>query len=320
MKVRDILKLLISLIIISGIIYYLYSQGYFATFNQMQVQDWAILAGLTLILYLLSGLQMAFMVQFTTKRKISISDLLFMPMSMGLFSYFIPTNGGFFYAVYFLRKKYEVASAEGFSIGVVSIYISFIIAGIALLAASLALGIIKVYLIIIAVLMILSPWLIYLGNMLIQKIPMKSESLAGRTKNYLNRVISQSNAMMLHPRVVWVNLLITVATLLVFFFLYYYLNTALNLKMTLLSIIALIAMMRISGLIRVLPGNLGLEELFTAGIFGMIGQDPSIGLVFSVSLRLCAFIIMIPGGVLHTTFNSQYFSFKDLKALSRKAK
>lgn len=320
MKIKDVIKLLVSLLVISGIIYYLYARDYFATFDQMRWVDWLVLTGLTLLLYFLSGLQMAFMVNFISKRRLSMADVLFMPMSMGLFSYFIPTNGGFFYAVYYLKKKYDVASTEGFSIGVVSIYISFIIAGIALLATSLALGIIHVYLIVLSLLMILSPFLIYLLNLLIQKIPMKATSLAGRTKAYLDRVITQSNTLMLQKRVLLFNLLITVATLLIFFLLYYYLNAALNLQMTLLSIIAIIAMMRISGLIRILPGNLGLEELFTAGIFGIIGKDPSIGLVFSVSLRLCAFMIMIPGGVLHTAFNTEYFSFKDVKGLWRKPK
>jgi hypothetical protein len=46
-----------------------------------------------------------------------------------------------------------------------------------------------------------------------------------------------------------------------------------------------------------------------------------LGLVFSVFFRLCALIIMIPAGVTHTIFNSQYFSFKDVKRiLARKKK
>jgi uncharacterized protein (TIRG00374 family) len=315
MKIKDILKLALSLLIISGIVWYLYSGDYFASFDKIGLADWAILIGLTLCLYLLSGLQMLFLVKFVSGKRITTADVLFMPMSMSMFSYFIPTNGGFFYAVYFLRKKYQVESAQGFSVGVVSIYISFIIAGVALLVASLMLGIFKWYLVILAVLLMLSPVLIHFMNQLIQRIPAKEGRLTDRIKKYLDRIISHANAMMRNRRIVIINVLITLASLLVFFLLYYRLNASLQMGLPLLSIIAMIAMMRISSLIRLLPGNLGLEELFTAAIFGIIGHDPNAGLVFSVFLRLCAVLIMIPVGVFHTAFNSNYFSFSDLKAI-----
>jgi|GEM_PF-1089741 len=318
MKLKDIVKLCISLIIISGIVYYLYVGHYFDDFEKISLTDWAILTGLTLVLYFFSGLQMLFLVKFVSGKKITLADVLFMPMSMSLFSYFIPTNGGIFYAVYYLRKKYQVDSSQGFSVGVVSIYISFVIAGMALLAVSLLAGILNKYLLLLSVVLMLSPILIYYANLLIQLVPVKQGNFFDRTKKYLDRVITHSNAMMRNKQVVLVNVLITLGSLLVFFFLYYWLNDALQIGLPLLSIVALIAMMRISGLIRFLPGNLGLDELLTAGIFGIIGHDPNAGLVFSIYLRLCSILIMIPAGVLHTAFNSDFFSLKDLRALLRK--
>jgi uncharacterized membrane protein YbhN (UPF0104 family) len=318
MKIKDFIRLTISLVIIACIIFYLYTNNYFDIIYKIQLADWFILIGLTLCGYLLSGVQMYYLVRFVNGKGISIADLFFMPMSMNLFGYFIPTNGGFLYAVYFLKKKYQVETSRGFSVGVFSIYISFIISGLALLIAVLYLHFYSIYFIILSALMILSPLLVYYMNMLIQKIPTRKESFPDKVKTYFNSVVLHSNKMIANKKIMAINMILTLISLVVLFLMYYRLNQVLMINMPLLSVIALIVMMRISGLIRLLPGNLGLEELFTAGLFGIIGNDPSIGLVFSVFLRFCAVVIMIPAGVTHTTFNSKYFNLKDLKKILRR--
>jgi uncharacterized protein (TIRG00374 family) len=320
MKLRDLLKLLISLMIIAAILGYLWRGDYFKVAKDISIPDWLLLCGLTFGLYLLSGIQMLNLTAKVSGRKLHLSDVLFMPMSMSLFSYFIPTNGGFFYAVYFLKKKYDVDSAKGFSVGVVSVYISFILSGMALFITSLVLGILHWYLFLLSILLMLSPVLIFVADLFLQRIPAKQGSRFEGIKSWFHRIITHSNTMMMDAKLVLINIAITFGTLLIFFLLYYRLNVALNLGLPLISLIALMAMMRISGLIRLLPGNLGLEELFTAAIFGIIGHDPAAGLVFSVFMRICSLIIMIPAGVLHTAFNSKYFSYKDFKAILKSGK
>lgn len=315
MKIKDIIKLIISLIIISAILYYLFSRHYFDVAGQISLTNWAILTGLTLLSYLASGLQMYFLIKHVSGTGLRLTDVLFMPMSMSLFSYFIPTNGGFLYSMYFMKKKYRIETSHSFSVGVASIYLSFILSGLALLITGIVLGNTEYYIIIISLLLILSPVLVYYFNKLVQKIPLKSGSLAERVKCYLDSVVLNSHRLMVSRRLILINAGLTLLALIILFLIYFWINKTLKMELPLLSIIALIATMRVSGLIRLLPGNLGLEELFTAGLFGIVGQNPALGLVFSVFFRFCTFVIMIPAGVIHTAFNVQYFSFKDVRKL-----
>jgi len=241
-----------------------------------------------------------------------------MPMSMNLFSYFIPTNGGIIYAIYFLKKKYNVDTRQGFSVGVVTIYISFIVSGLATLIALLVFRLTMAWLVVLALVMIFSPLLVYLGDRMLGLIPFPRGGFLNRVQVYLHEVIQQSLQMLRNLKITLINGALTVLALLLIFGVYYLLNEALDTRMTVLALIAIITMQRISVLIRLLPGNLGLEELMTAALFGIIGQDPSIGLLYSVFMRFCTFIWTLPIGVLHTTFNASFFSVKDLRVLLKK--
>lgn len=310
-----IIKIIISVVITGGIVYYLYRNGYFLTFSQAGGSDWAVLLLLTLASYFVSGWQLWYLVRFISSKSIHWTDILFMPMSMSLFGYIIPANGGFLYSVYFLKKKNAVDTTNGFSVAVVTLYLSFIVSGLAFLIASWVTQILEWHLLLIALALVLSPLLVTGGNMMLALLPLKAGSRAERARKYLDSVIRQSNSMLLNRQVVLMNFLFTLVSLFLFFMMYFWINKSLGLGLSMVSLLALLALMRISSLIRILPGNLGLEELFTAGLFGLIGHDPSVGLVFSVFLRFCSVIIMIPFGISHTAFNTKYFSMKDLRHL-----
>lgn len=318
MKTRDLIKLLISLLIISTIVAFLATRGYFSILQKMDFTHWLWILVLSLATFLVNGVQEFTLVRHISGTRLRTGDVLFMPMSMNLFSYFIPTNGGIIYAIYFLKKKYKVDTRQGFSVGVVTIYISFIISGLATLIALFFFGSLMLWLVLLALMMIFSPLLVYLGDVVLQLIPFRKGSLFNKAQVYLHEVIRQSLQMLRNLKITLINAALTVFALLIIFGIYYLLNDALDTHMTLLSLIAIITMQRISVLIRLLPGNLGLEELMTAALFGIIGQDPSIGLLYSVFMRFCTFVWTLPVGVLHTMFNASYFSVNDVKALLRK--
>jgi uncharacterized membrane protein YbhN (UPF0104 family) len=320
MKIRDIIKLSVSLLIIIGILYYLYIKGYFEMFSQVTFKHLIILIGLTLLSYFLSGIQLFLLIKHRTGLKIKTADILLLPLSMSLSSYVIPTNGGLLFSVFFLKKKYGIETTKGFSIGVFTIYISLILVGLFGLVSSLVFGKIYIYLLLVSVVLIISPLLVYGFNLLIQKTRPRKGSLFDRSKNYLNSVVLYSNELIVNRKMILLNTVITILAMALLYLMYYMVNVAFTLNLPITSIIVLMIMMRISTLVRLLPGNLGLEELFTAGIFALIGKDPSIGLVFSLFFRMCTFVVVIPLGILHTAFNSKHFRLKDLRKSGKNKK
>lgn len=129
-KFKNGIKFIISFILIFFLLYFLNQKGCFLVIKKISFFDITFLTLLTLLSYFINGFQIYYLVKTQNNISISLIDTLMLPLSMSLFSYIIPANGGLLYSVYFLKKKYNISSSKGFSIGIVSIYISFIITGI----------------------------------------------------------------------------------------------------------------------------------------------------------------------------------------------
>src|SRR4030042_966706 len=103
---NDVNRLIIALLLIVLIIWFLYRKDYFAVLEKVSFSDVIILTFFTLLTYFTAGFQIYYLVKKQNKMSISLADTLLLPVSMSLFSYIIPANGGLLYSVFFLKKKY----------------------------------------------------------------------------------------------------------------------------------------------------------------------------------------------------------------------
>jgi uncharacterized membrane protein YbhN (UPF0104 family) len=297
------------------IVLYLYKKGSFSILQNCSLFDLCVLILLTFLGYFIGGYQLNYLLKVQNKVSLSSSDITLLPLSMSLFAYIIPTNGGLLYSVFFLKKKYAIDSSQGFSIGVFTVYTSFIITGIIGLIVCIILNTIISILTGFSILLIFSPFIIILLNRYFQKINFKQDSWFQKVQIYINRIIVSSKDLIRNRKALLINITINLAFIIVLFLLYSWLNRILQINISLSSLVLLILLLRISSLVRVLPGNLGVEELLTAGIFSLIGKDPAVGLMFSLFLRLSAFVLVIPLGIFHTVFNLKYFSLTEFRSL-----
>ena len=315
MRIKDSIKILVSLSLIIIILIYLYKEGIFNVVRQCDLFDFGILVLLTFSGYIVAGYQLFFLVKVQNEVSLKLSDLVLLPFSMSLFAYIIPANGGLLYSVFFLGKKYHVDSSKGFSIGIFSIYTSFIITGIIGLVVSVILGKIISWLMIVSLVCILSPWVVILCNRLYQRISFKKDSFLHRLQNYVNKVIVSSNDLIINKTTLFITIIINLLLILLLYSSYYWLTLIFGITISPVSLVFLMLLLRISSLIRILPGNLGIEELFAAGIFGLIGKDPAMGLLFALFIRLSAIVLFAPLGIFHTVFNLRYFTKGDFRSL-----
>jgi len=316
---KDTIKLLIGLILIVLIIFFLYKRKYFTVIEKVSVLDFTILTSLTLLSYFAAGFQIYYLVKKQNNISISFADTLFLPISMSLFSYVIPTNGGLFYSVFFLKKKYDIDTTKSFSIGIFSVYISFIITGIFGIASCIYLGNHNFWILSISFLLIFLSLIINVLNRFFQKFCFEKTSVIGRIILYLNRIVIHSNNLIMNKVNFMVNIIINVIYLVLSLISYQLLNVVLEINLPLTSIFVIILITRVSSLIRLLPGNLGLDELYTGGIFKIIGKDPGVGVVFSLIIRFTTLVVFIPLGILHTFFNFRFLKLSDLISLRKRA-
>jgi uncharacterized protein (TIRG00374 family) len=313
---KSSLKTIISILLIVIIFYFLNNSGYLEPILEIKKSVFLSLLALALLSFFISGFQMGFMLKEQEKISITTLDKLLLPISMSLFGYIIPTNGSMIYSIYFLKKKYNIDSSKGLSIGLASIYISFIVSGV--FGVFLFIFAEKNVLILTSSLgLIFTPKIASLANKLQMKISLNHGGYLIKVQSFINSSILSSSSLMSNYKILIANYLFTLLYIIITFTSFSLLNEALNLRLEASSIFYILIITRISSLIRILPGNLGVEEVYMAGIFKIIGQAMEKGVVFSILGRAIALIIIIPFGIAHFMINLKHVSFTELKNKSK---
>lgn len=313
---RSSIKTFISILLIVIIFYFLNNSGYLEPILEIKKSVFLSLLALALLSFFVLGFQMGFMIKEQEKISLTISDKLFLPLSMSLFGYIIPSNGSMFYSIYFLKKKYNIDSSKGLSIGLASVYISFIVSGV--FGVFLFIFAEKNVLILTSsLILIFTPKIVSLANKIQMKISLNSGGYLAKLQSFINSSILSSSSLMSNYKILIANYLFTLIYIIITFISFNLLNEALNLRLESSSIFFILIITRISSLIRILPGNLGVEEVYMAGIFKIIGQAMEKGVVFSILGRAVALIIIIPFGIAHFMINLKHVSFKEIKKKSK---
>ena len=310
---KSSLKILVSVLLVVILYSILFDKGYFDTLKEISLEDFFSLVLLTLVGYFTMGFQIGYMLKLQSGVKLELMDKLLLPLSMSLFGYIIPANGGLIYSVYFLKSKYDLDSSKGFSIGIVSIYISLIISGFFGLGMCFLDSVSgKLSIICLSIFLILSPAFVFISNKIIQLLNFKEGGFLFKAQVYLNEIVKSSNYLMNNKKILIMNFFYTFLYILITFVSFDLLNKLLNLKLDLVSVFLLLVITRVSSLLRVLPGNLGVEELYMAGIFKFVGADSGLGIIFNLILRLTTIVLFIPLGIIHFMLNIKYIKLKDL--------
>ncbi len=313
MKRKDVFKLFLAFALIGLIIFLLYKKGYFSVMENISLFDFSILISLTLLSYFVAGFQIFYLVKKQNKISLSFADTLLLPIAMSLFSYVIPTNGGLIYSAFFLKQKYHIHPTKGFSIGIFSVYISLIITGIFGIVFYFFPGNHNAWVLMASIILIFLSLIINLVNRIIQRLNLKRFVVLRKLQSYVDRIVIHSNNLIMDKETMIVNIVINIVYLILAFVAYEWLNIVVKTDLPLFSVFIILLITRISSLLRFLPGNLGLEELYTAGIFSLLGKDPAIGVIFSLLLRFSTICLFVPLGILHTIYNSEPLKLRNLK-------
>ena len=312
MKRIDIIKILSAVLLISGIFYYLNQNDTFKVLNEVSLSDFGWLTLLTFTGYVTMGLQMYFMIKQQYGIKISAVDVVLLPLSMSLFAHIIPTNGGMIYSAYFLNSKYGVKASEGFSVGIVTLYISFIISGVFGVVSYFFLQNVGIEILYISIPLILSPYLVSFTNSKLQTVEFTRYKFLAKLQRFINEMVSSSTQMMKRKDILLTNIVLTFVYLLITFVSFEWLNRILDIELDLFSVLLILIITRISSLLRFLPGNIGIQELYMGTIFKVIDKSASLGVVFSLLLRLTTIVLFVPLGLVHFLANTKHIKIKEI--------
>jgi hypothetical protein len=307
LKRKNIIKYTISVILLLICFYFLYTKGYFSLIKNIDIRYLVLVVILNMATYFVTGWQLFYLINKSSHIRIKLIDVLLLPITGNLWAYIIPSNGTMIFSSFFLKTKYNVNLAYAFSFNVFMVYITLIITGI---MGLLSLIFLKYNLLVILVssALILSPVFLYLFNWLIQLISIKENTFFKRIQEFINSVVVHSNNLFTDKDIIRFIVFSTILLQLLILVAFYFVFRSLGVQIQLASLILFFMVSRASSLIRFLPGNIGLEEFYSAGIFKIISNDPAFGVLFALVNRFMTLIIIIPIGIVHTIFNLKYFN------------
>lgn len=301
-KTFQFIKIAIGILLFAIIGCYLIQQNdVINNIRQIKTADYLILVLLVALSYIPNGIQLRMLLK-NSGTKLSWADTFLLPVSMSFWSYIIPANGGFLYSLYFLSKKYQCKLESSSAVGIFTIYMSFILSGVIGLGLSLFLpfkegGICFI----ISFFCISFPWCVRLGSFVLK-------ILAGRLlflekiSRFIENIVNDCHVWILDRKVIIFNILIVLCQLLFTYLIYVWIVYILQVKINLPLLFLVVTVQRLSSLVRLLPGNLGLEEVMTGIFFSIAGLTLDMGLLIAAIART-AQICVLPCGMIHSLVN-----------------
>lgn len=306
------MKNLIIYIITAALVYLAVSlfitEEQVAVLKAISVKQILISVIIAFCIFTVSGHQFSFILKERTGTTLSIFDRTAFPVSRNLWSYLIPFQGSFAYALVFIKFKYKVDLKKGISINLFLLLFNFFFTGIiGIFIYFTSRGMPKLFLI-LTVLFTLFPLASIICERIISRLNIRSRYV-DILKNITSSVSEMWKDLEFSLKVFLFNILHTAVTVLWF----YWTVIIFDLELSFIPVIFLALILKISLIFRITPGNLGVEQLIYGGIFSLMSLDPNTGVLLSLFHKSITLVISMLFGTAFTAINLKYFSIDNIK-------
>lgn len=273
------------------------------------------LLGFGLIFHLSFGVIMWVAFWLHYKLRLPVIEILILPLMMHLFLYLMPMKGGMLFQVFYSKHKYHLDMSKGFSLGLMVFLNSLLL--------TIFLGLAMIYMLPVDSLRLkLIIWAMGAGlvGMVVSMSFLPSANIVGegllnRFLNFLINVRVQLMEQFKNVRLFFGLLVTTLVSVVIQAFWFWQTALALGVSCDYAPVLLVVLVLRIILLVRILPGNLGVQELMIGVVFATAGFQIEEGLMIGVITRLISVFWSAVIGLPALYSNLQYFGSSSLSGL-----
>jgi hypothetical protein len=291
------------------------NEAYVGLLNELSFYHITVSLLISFFLFLINGYIIAYLVKQQYRTSIRLVDIVLLPFMMHLFSYIIPIRGGLLFSALFLKLKYNIKGTEGIAIGVYSLIIGLMITGLCGVYFTYHNNIFVSVWTFLSLLLILSPLLVGVSERLLDGIVLRKTSVLNKIKTILSAVSRGSRELFLNYKISIVMLVLTMLNIVLYIYLLFWITIAFNIQASLEKIVMFALMIRISTLVRIIPGNLGIQEFFSGSVFYLLGGELNDGLAIALFVRFVSLLLTFTIGTTGVLMNMKGFSMQEIKKL-----
>jgi len=318
---KNSFRLLIAAIFLFLAIRILCHDNYISLFKEISLLDLLVAMLISFMLSFSGGYILKFILQDQYQARISFIDTCTIRLMMNFWSFIIPIRGGLLYILFFLNSKYKIKISEGASTNIFVYIVSFTFSGLFGLYYTISNG--KVFSIetLVSLLFVLNIFLLRGANALFQKLPTAQFRLFHKLKLFLNTLVINSNRSFRNIKTTGIVFFLIVVR---YFFQagrYYWAAVVFGIDISFTTAMVLAIIIEMNNMIfRISPGNLGLNELLSGGVFAIIGESSQEGIIIALFIRLANWILTFTVGLWAVMINIKYLSIDNLRSLWFKLK
>lgn len=305
---RKVLGSLITVLLIVLCLSLLLSAEDIKRLVSLPAKDTFFLIIVTYVVYLISGVELAIIAKKTSSIKLRFKDVLLLPITMNLWSFLIPFQGSVIYLALLFRYKYQSTVSDALSVSIFSYLLSFTLTGIcgsiffSFGATSSPL------LLLFSLLMALTPLMLLTAHYC--STPLKKIKLPFTDFGW--RVLDQLRHLILQYRLVLAILCTNIVHLAASYEMHALAATALGFSISPLELLLFTLVMRLTIVVKITPGNIGVQEILSGGVFSALQLDPAHGVLILMLTRITSLILMGTLGVVDSLMNTKYFTFSTI--------
>jgi hypothetical protein len=305
----------IAFVLMAIALYYYTDDNMWVVFKQSGAWAFVISVIIGLINYAISGWLYRFQVLEITGKRLNYTDTLFLPTAMNMWSYLLPIQGGMLYSLAFFKLKYRISLSMGTSLSVFTYAINVFIGGCAGLIFTLLSNDKNIFLTIISLGCLISPFLL----LLIDRTTLVSKDfrypLLVKGLSVVKNLLSDSSNMLRKKRLLMGSILLNLLHSITMIAWFYWSSLVLDSGVSLMGAAILGLFLKISIILRITPGNLGLEQILAGALAAIIGSGANDGVIISIYMTLSTLFIVFTFGLIFTVVNLKYFGKDGLSDL-----
>ena len=249
------------------------------------------------------------------KLKLAVVEILTLPLMMHLFLYLMPLKGGMLFQVFYSKQKYKLDLSKGFSLGMMVFLNSLLL--------TIFLGLAMVYLLPINSLelkvmiwgMGLSLVGFIVGLNFLPKDRVEGQGFLKRLLNFLINVRVQLTDQFKNVQLFFGLFVTTFVSVVIQAILFWKTGEFIGVETEFGPVLLVVLVLRIILLIRLLPGNLGIQEVMIGVVFATAGFEIEDGLMIGIITRLVSVFWTATIGLPALYSNLRYFESASLKGL-----
>ena len=273
------------------------------------------------LVYALSGIEFAIIVYFNSRVRLSLVDVLLLPITMNLWSFLIPFQGALVYSSLILKCKYNTRLSEAVATSIFSYFLSIVITGVFGAIFSALSGSWLSPWMVASTLLALFPLLLFGVEKVVAWVPTVRIRILKSALSFVHEIVVRIRELFVMPRLLGLLFVTNLSHIAASFLMNYYAAVALNVVVSWQILLVFTLIIRLSVILKVTPGNVGVQEILSGGIFSLMMLDPAAGILITLLTRLVTVFQMCTLGVVDTILNTKYFSLSSVfsyrNALSR---